>query len=305
VLFEGLAAAQIAKLLLGDQVGGTPPPKTASAGSEDGSEQGALANKLGQKVASPLLSVVDDPLLEPGKTGAGAGGALGPGVVPLFGAYHVDDEGVPARRVSLIEHGVLKGLLMTRTPRKEIDHSNGHGRAPRFAGTRARVGTLVVTGKTGLPHKALLDELAKVAKGGGVTTYVVRLIDDGLLPGGEVDDLMAMFSFGGGNHGPPPVRTLVAYRVSGGKEELVRGLTLENLMSRSLKDVTAVGKDPVVYNYLDGGPGFSGVPSTIISPSLLVSDVDIRRQPGKNRKPPLYAAPGFTAPSAPAAAASH
>jgi hypothetical protein len=141
VLFEGLAAAQITKLLLGDQLAGTPPPKTASAGSDDGSEQGALSNKLGQKVASPLLSAADDPLLQAG--GAGKAGGLG----PIFGAYSVDDEGVAARRVSLIEHGVLKGLLMTRTPRKEIDHSNGHGRAARFASTRARVGTLVLTGQ--------------------------------------------------------------------------------------------------------------------------------------------------------------
>jgi predicted Zn-dependent protease len=282
VLFEGLAAAQLTKLLLGDQLAGTPPPKTASAGSDDGSEQGALATKLGQKVAAPILSAVDDPLMD-----------VGPGKTPLYGAYRVDDEGVPAQRVALVEHGVLKSLLMTRTPRKEIVHSNGHGRAPRFSNVKARVGTLVLTGKTGLSRQALLDQLGKIAKGGGVTTYVVRLLDDGMLPGGDAEDFMTMFGFGGGAHGPPPLRPLVAYRVSGGKEELVRGLTLENLMPRSLKDVTAVGKDPVVYNYLDGGAGFSGVPTTIVAPPLLISDVDIRRVAGKNRKPPLYAAPGF------------
>jgi hypothetical protein len=210
----------------------------------------------------------------------------------------VDDEGVPAQRVPLVEHGVLTGLLMTRTPRKEIAHSNGHARAPRFAGPRAHLGTLVVSGQAaagagaaGLTRPALLAELARSAKGGGVTTYVVRLLDDGLLPPGE-DDMLSLFSFGTG-HGPPPVRPLVAYRVEGGKETLVRGLALENLQPRSLKDVTAVGKDAVVYNYLDQGNGFSGVPTTIISPPLLVSDVDIRRVTGKNRKPPLYPAPGF------------
>ena len=135
VLFEGLAAPQVVKLLLGDQVAGTPPPKTAQAGSDEGNDQGALATKLGQKVASAIVNAVDDPAL-----------ASGPGKAPLYGSYKIDDEGVPAQRVSLIEHGVLKSLLMSRTPRKEIVHSNGHARAPRFAAPRARVGTLVVSG---------------------------------------------------------------------------------------------------------------------------------------------------------------
>jgi TldD protein len=282
VLFEGMAAAQLVKILIGDQLGGTPPPKTASAGSDAGSQQSVLASKLGQKVAAPLLSAFDDPSLER---------APGAGRTPLFGAYKIDDEGVPAKRVSLIENGVLKALLMSRTPRKEIQRSNGHARAPRFSGPRAHVGTLVVSGGKALARPALLESLAKIAKGGGVTTYVVRLLDDGLLPGGEVEDFSAMFSFMGGGSGPPPIRPLVVYRVVHGKETLVRGLALENLMPRSLKDVSAVGNEPFVYNYLNGGGGFSGIPTTIVVPPLLLSDVDIRRQTGKHRKPPVYPSP--------------
>ena len=279
VLFEGPAAAQIVKILLGDQLGGTPPPKTASAGSDDGGQQSVLANKLGQRVAAPTLSLADDPLL-----------AVAPGKAPVFGNYRVDDEGVPAQRVSLIEKGVLKSLLMSRTPRKEITKSNGHGRAPRFAGVRAHVGTLVLSGAKGLKRAELLAGLDKIARGGGVTTYIVRLLDDGSIPG-DMDDMSAMFSFGSGNHGPPPIRPLIVYRLSHGKETLVRGLALENLLPRSFKEVSATGNEPVVYNYLDGGPGFSGVPSTIIAPALLFPDVDIRRQPGKHRKPPVYPSP--------------
>ena len=288
VLFEGPAAAQLVKILLGDQLGGTPPPKTASAGSDDGGQQSVLANKLGQRVAAPTLSLVDDPLL-----------AVAPGKAPVFGNYRVDDEGVPAQRVSLIEKGVLKSLLMSRTPRKEITKSNGHGRAPRFAGVRAHVGTLVLSSAKGVKRAELLAGLDKIARGGGVTTYIVRLLDDGSIPG-DMDDMSAMFSFGGGNHGPPPVRPLIVYRLSHGKETLVRGVTLENLLPRSFKEVSATGNEPVVYNYLDGGPGFSGVPSTIIAPALLFPDVDIRRQPGKHRKPPVYPSP-LALPTPPAA----
>jgi TldD protein len=279
VLFEGMAAAQLARLLIADQISGTPPPKTASAGSDDGGQQSAFSTKLGQRVAAPILDVVDDPLL-----------AAGPGRAPLFGSYRIDDEGVASQRVSLIERGVLKSLLMSRTPRKEIGHSNGHARAPRFSAPRAHAGNLVVSSPRGVGRGALFAELGKIAKGGGVTTYVVRLLDDGSLPG-DADDLAGLFSFSSASQGPPPIHPLVVYRVSRGKETLVRGLTLENLMVRSLKDISAVGNEPHVLNYLDGGGGFSGIPSTVVAPALLVSDVDIRRRTGKNRKPPAYVSP--------------
>jgi len=288
VLFEGPAAAQIVKLLLSEQLGGTPPPKTASAGSDERGQSSELANKLGQKVASPLVSVVDDPLQ-----------AEGPGKAALLGAYRADDEGIAAQRVALIENGILRSLLMSRTPRKEIARSNGHARAPRFAGPHAHIGNLIVTGRTPLARPALLAQLARSAKAGGADNmYVVRLLDDSTLPGGDADDLSAMFSFGGGHGGPPPVRPLVVYKVQrDGKEQLVRGLTLEGLQARSLREIVAVGKDPVVYNFIDGGGPGTGIPSSIVAPPLLFPDVDIRRQTGKNRKPPLYARPQFDAPA--------
>jgi predicted Zn-dependent protease len=279
VLFEGRAAAQLVRILLAEQLGGTPPPKTASAGSDDGGQQSVLAGKLSQRVAAPILSFVDDPL------------AVGPGKVPYFGSYRIDDEGVPAERVSLIEKGVLKSLLMSRTPRKEITRSNGHARAPRFSSPRAHLGNLFVTGTRSLSRAALLAELQKVAKGGGITTYVVRLLDDGSMPG-DVEDFSGLFSFSlGGGHSPPPLRPLVVYRLQGGKETLVRGLALENLLPRTFKEVTAIGNEPYVHNYMDGGAGFSGIPSTIVSPALLFADIDVRRQTGKHRKPPVYASP--------------
>jgi predicted Zn-dependent protease len=287
VLFEGAAAGQIVKHLLAEQLTGTPPPKTASAGSDEQGQSSELANKLGLKVASVLLSVADDPLQE-----------TGPARAPLIGAYRADDEGIPAQRVSVIEKGILKALLMSRTPSQEIAHSNGHARAPRFAPPHVHIGNLIVTPTApGLARKALLARMEKTAKAGGLEAYVVRLLDDPNVPGGDADDMMSLFSFslGGGRGGPPPVKPLVVYRVKDGQEQLVRGLTLEGLLPRSLKEITAVGRDPIVYSFIDSGGGGTGIPSSIVTPSLLFSDVDIRRTTGKNRKPPLYPRPATTA----------
>ncbi len=289
ILFEGPGAAQIAKLLLGDNLAGTPAPRTATGGEERG-QTSEFADRLGQRVASSLLMAVDDPLRD-----------VGPDKTPLFGAYRVDDEGISAQRVPLVDAGVLKGLLMTRAPRKEITRSNGHARATGFGGPRAAVGNLILTGRPGAPRAALsrtalLAEMRKEMKGGGLRGYIVRLLEDPTVPGiASGEDGMGMFSVGGSGRSAPSVKPLVVYRLTDdGKEELVRGLTLEGLVPRSLKDIAAVGKDSIVYNYLEGGAGFVGIPSAVVTPPLLFSDVDVRRSIGKNRRPPLYPRPGLS-----------
>lgn len=61
-----------------------------------------LAGKLGQKIASGNLTVIDDGTL--------------PG---LFGSQPFDDEGVPTRRTVIVENGILRNyLLNTYTARK-------------------------------------------------------------------------------------------------------------------------------------------------------------------------------------------
>ena len=50
------------------------------------------------------------------------------GGLPVAGAYVVDDEGVPAKDVTLVEKGRLVTLLTSRTPQKNLLQSNGHGR---------------------------------------------------------------------------------------------------------------------------------------------------------------------------------
>jgi TldD protein len=275
VLFEAHAAGQLMRRLLGDHLSGTPPPRTA-AGARNLVAPSELASKLGQRIAPPFLQVYDDPR-EP----------LGPGKVPLFGAYQIDDEGVPAERVDLVKQGMLQSLLMSRTPRKEITRSNGHGRGRAVAGAvRGRVGVLYVSaGKAALSEQALRARAVKEARAAGkdVPVYIVRQLDSAAIAAEE------------GPRGSG-VRPSSVVRLRDGKEEPVRGITFHNLVPRSLKDLVAAANQAVVYNYLtpqEGPVTLGGAPGSIVTPSVLFKDIEVKKDTDKHPRPPLYPHPAF------------
>jgi TldD protein len=69
-------------------------------------------NMLGKQVASPLLSAYADPLL------------------PGYGHYEYDDEGTPAKRVTLIDNGILRGFMNSRQTSAVFGlEPNGHSKA--------------------------------------------------------------------------------------------------------------------------------------------------------------------------------
>jgi len=253
VLFEGPAAAQLAGLLFATPLSGQPVPRSAGETARDGSA--SLADKFGLRVAPTWLSVTDNP------------GALGPGKRILFGSYRVDDEGVSAEPVTLIEHGVVKGLLMSRTPRKELAHSNGHGRAGDGP-IHGAASSLFVTATGGLTRPDLLAAAVRSAGPGG-TVYVVRQLAEasGLARGQTLE-------------------ARVAFQYKGGKEEPVRGLSLEGFTPKKMKkDLIAAGKDVVVLD--EAG----STPMSVVTPALLFEDVDVGKPNDKNRRPPLYRSP--------------
>src|SRR3990172_6220537 len=87
----------------------------------------AFSGKLGKRILPPGTRVYDDPTL------------LELGGRRLWGSYAFDDEGVAGSKVVLVEEGILKTFLMSRTPRKGLERSNGHGRADGGDAPRARI----------------------------------------------------------------------------------------------------------------------------------------------------------------------
>ncbi len=119
---------------------------------KDMEEGRTFAKKLGQQIMPEFISVIDDPLCEKLKSKT------------LNGFYTIDDEGVPAQKVTIVDHGVLKTFLCGRSPVKGCPHSNGHGRcAPGYQPT-ARQGNLMVVASKTVPYSQLRQELINETK---------------------------------------------------------------------------------------------------------------------------------------------
>jgi len=110
-ILRGRAAAVFFHEVLGHRVEGHR--------QKDEEEGQTFTDKVGERILPSFLSVVDDP------TRARLGG------VHLAGAYPYDDEGVVSEAVTLVERGILRGFLMSRSPIKGFARSNGHGRRER------------------------------------------------------------------------------------------------------------------------------------------------------------------------------
>ena len=72
----------------------------------------------------------------------------------LLGTYDVDQEGVKAQRVELVNSGLLLNFLMSRRPGPDLDHSNGHGRAAYLGDPRPMASNLFFTSSDGISPDA-------------------------------------------------------------------------------------------------------------------------------------------------------
>jgi len=248
VLFSADAAATVFTSLVGDHALGHKPELGQNA-----RVNGAFASSYKTRVLPEFLTVVDDPTLTT------AGGKN------LMGHYEVDDEGVPAQRVVVVEKGVLVNYLLGRTPIRDFAASNGHGRASLpLSWTGPGLGNLVVTASNGVPVAELKQKLIAMCK------------ERGLDYGYRVETM-------GGARVP---RLLYRVYVSDGHEELVRGALFGDLDQRSMRTaLVAAGNDVWVENEI------LPMPRSIVSPSILFDDLELKRQTIGKEKLPEYPPP--------------
>jgi len=181
----------------------------------------------------------------------------------LTGAYDVDSEGVKSHMVDVIDKGVLTNYLLGRQPIRDFPDSNGHGRAAPAAPPAPTLGVLLLKSSEAQTPDALKKR-------------VEQLVADQGKPYGYRVETMA---------GAAP-RLLYRVYAKDGHEELVRGAVFSELDVRALRaDLSAAGNDPLVSNRV------GGVSSTVIAPSLLFDELQVKRADTSKDKLPDYPAP--------------
>jgi TldD protein len=236
---------------------------------KDINEGQTFTSKIGEKILPDFLSIKDDP------TESQLGGQM------LLGNYAFDDEGVPAQNVLLVDHGVLKTFLMSRSPLVNIPHSNGHGRRQLGFVPVARQGNLIVSSTNAVTDKQLRLKLIALVKAQGKPF--------GLL----IDDIAGGFTFTG--RGQPQafqVLPLVVYKVfpDGRPDQLVRGVDIVGTPLVSLTKIVATGDTPDIFNGYCGAESGS-VPVSAVAPAILISEMEVQKKQTSTDKPPILPPP--------------
>lgn len=262
-IFSGRAAGVFFHEIFGHRVEGHR--------QKDETEGQTFTKSVGTKVLPDFLSVVFDPTRR--KVGA----------VDLNGWYDFDDEGIQARPVTVVEKGVLKTFLMSRSPINGFEHSNGHGRRQPGYEAVSRQSNLLVESSNAVSdaklRQMLLDEVRRQKK-----PYGLYFRD--ITGGYTTTSRSGVQAF--------KVIPVVVYRVyaDGRPDELVRGADIVGTPLASFSKILATSDKPEVFNGFCGAESGS-VPVSAVSPAILVSEIEIEKKAKANDRPPILPDPGL------------
>ncbi|HWY44619.1 MAG TPA: metallopeptidase TldD-related protein [Candidatus Sulfotelmatobacter sp.] len=303
VLFEARAAAPLLAEVLAPNLNGARPPIAFRPVMEQFlSNIGGKSDwvgRLGARVLPATVTVMDDPYAKDYKG------------TPLLGGYSVDEEGVRAEKVTVAENGVLKQLLMSRRPGPDSNQSNGHGRAAFLSDAKPSMSNVIFSSTETVSAADLKKKFLDACKAEKLPyCLVVREMDNpavSLLHQDDFSELLASFGGGAGN-GDRLVSVVYKVYTDGRPDEIVRGARIIGLNARSLRNLSGIGSDDFVYNYMQNqtagfantalgafGSAQNGLPSSIVVPSLLFEELEVRGARGEPKRLPLLPAPPMTA----------
>ncbi|MDN4606346.1 TldD/PmbA family protein [Sporosarcina highlanderae] len=195
-----------------------------------------FANKLGEKVASDLVTYIDDGTLE-----------------NEWGSLNIDDEGEKSRKNVLIEDGILKGYMIDKLNGRRMGmESTGSSRRQsyRFAPTSRMTNTYIAPGKS-TPEEIIAD-----------TEYGIYAKYMG---GGSVNPGTGDFNFAINE----------AYLVKNGKiEKPIRGATLIGNGAKTILDIDRVGNN-LGHGAGMCGSSSGSLPVNVGQPMVRVSEITV------------------------------
>ncbi len=237
------------------------------------SEGQTFASKIGKRILPESVELLDDPTME-----RWAGQSL-------YGHYDVDDEGVAARPVKLVEKGVLKTFLLSRCGVRGFKHSNGHGRHERFQDPMARMANLVVKSTDDHSWDQLKSMLCEeVTRRNLPHGIIVKRVSSGETRTDHYD--FQAFK------GVPTEVYLVDPRT--GREDRVRDVNFIGTPLAAIQRIKAFGRDYQVdnsYCFAESG----SVPVSTVAPAMLVEELELQRATTRYFRPPILPVPPMKA----------
>jgi predicted Zn-dependent protease len=271
VLIEGQASAELVAQRLVPLMLARRPPDSENPRAPPPAANPFLS-RIGSRVLSESLSASDTPSLQQydGR--------------PVPGAYAVDDEGIAAQDVTLVENGKLITLLTSRTPQKNLLQSNGHGR-----GGAAQAGVFQLRSAKGVTASGLKKKYLELLKTQDKPFgYIVRAIANPAalqVSPSDATDILAMMQAGGGAATGGVILDVVKVTPDG-KEEPVRGLHFGNIPSTTFRNILDASSERLLYSYRGAGGTIS-----VIVPNLIFEELEIQKIRDVAQKPPIVPSP--------------
>jgi predicted Zn-dependent protease len=233
------------------------------------SEGQTFTKKVGQLILPEFISVYDDATMTEFEG------------TELRGYYKFDDEGTPAERVTVVENGILRNFLMSRSPIEGFPRSNGHGRREHGNDVVSRQGNLIVESEKTVPYARLREMLIEECRRQGKPYGLI------------FDDISGGFTMTG-RRGPQAFKVLplLVTRVyaDGSPDEIVRGVDIVGTPLTSFSKIIMAADDTAAFNGTCGAES-GWVPVSAVSPSLLVTEIEVEKRRKGQDKPPILPPP--------------
>lgn len=244
----------------------------ASANADKDNTSGKFSVE-GKRIMAPGITVWDDPrlrMMENVSFGKKEDLQKHTRNIPLTGYMPVDDEGVEAQKLLLVDNGHIVDIPRTTRPLSDKKGSNGHARLTLNSMPRERLTNVVVVAEKPLTWQQMIDKLLERCKELGL----------------EYGYIMYAWPHDSNENRPVLLRVYL-----NGDTEYVYGLQIDGITTRSLRDIQAAGKEHWV-THIENPDDVDAISiQTVDAPDLLLEELELITTDAKPDKKPFVPKP--------------